>query len=61
MDEITCRNCGSVITSQCMEEKKMEVMYTSKEKMINILSYVDFEKMCHVIKYFPVLNQKIGK
>ena len=25
---------------------------------MNILSYVDFSKMCHVIKYFPASNQK---
>ena len=28
---------------------------------MDILSYVDFEKMCMVIKYFPWLNQKIGE
>ena len=27
---------------------------------MNILSYVDFEKLCHVIEYFPQLNKNIG-
>ena len=25
---------------------------------MNILSYVDLGKLCHVIKFFPELNQK---
>ena len=25
------------------------------------MSYVEFSKLCHVIKYFPELNQKLGK
>ena len=33
-------------------------MYISGEKWINILSRVDFSKLCHVTKYFPELNQK---
>ena len=30
-------------------------------KMMNILSDVDFSKLCHAIKYFPQLNQNFGK
>ena len=29
--------------------------------MLNILSYVDYSKMCHVIKYFTELNQNFGQ
>ena len=36
-------------------------MYISREKRENILSYVDFSKVCHVITYFPELNQKFGQ
>ena len=36
-------------------------MINSRYKMMNILSYVDSEKLCHVIKYFTQLNQKMGK
>ena len=36
-------------------------MYNEVEDMMNILSYVDFSKLCHVIKYFTELNQKFGK
>ena len=63
MDESTCPNCGSVRKIQCMEQisSKTEPMYNSREKMMNILSYVDVAKLRHVIKHFPRLNQKIGK
>ena len=36
-------------------------MNNERVKMMNILSYVDFEKLCHVIKYFPQLNLHFGK
>ena len=29
--------------------------------LINILSYVNFSKLCHVIQYFLELNKKIGQ
>ena len=41
------------------QKQQMELMYNSREDVMNILSYVDFEKLCHVIKYFPQLNQKL--
>ena len=31
----------------------MEQMYDARIEMMNMLSYVDFEKLCHTIKYFP--------
>ena len=43
MDEPPYQNFGSVIKSQCMEEKKKEQMCNAKEELINILSYVDFQ------------------
>ena len=36
-------------------------MYISIEKGENFLGYVDSSKLCHVIKYFPELNQKFGQ
>ena len=41
--------------------QKMESMYIDREEWMNILSYVDFSKLLHVIKYFPELNQKFGQ
>ena len=38
--------------------QQMEPMYISREEWMNILSCVDFFKLCHVIKYFPELNKK---
>ena len=29
--------------------------------MINILSHDDFAKICHVVNFFPELNQKFGQ
>ena len=43
------------------DNQQMEPMYTAREEWINILSHVDFSKMCHLIQYFPELNQKIGQ
>ena len=50
-------------TSQCMEqrESKVKLIYNAIDKMMNILSYVDFSKLCHVIKYLPQSNQIFGK
>ena len=31
----------------------------AREEMMNILTYVDFAKLCNVIKSFPELNQKL--
>ena len=35
----------------------MELMYNAREEMMNIFSYVDFSKLCHVIQFFAELNQ----
>ena len=43
------------------DNQQMEPMYIPIEKWVNILSCVDFSKLCHVIKYFPGLNQKFGQ
>ena len=43
------------------ENQRIEQLYTSKEKGNNILSYADLLKLCHIITYFPELNQKLGK
>ena len=43
------------------ENQQMEQMHHSREKMMNILSYVDFAKLRHFIHSFPELNQKIVK
>ena len=43
------------------ENKKKELMYNTREKMMNTLSRVDFAKLCHVIKYFTQSNQVFGK
>ena len=39
----------------------MEQIYNAGEKMMNILSYVDFSKLYNVIKIFPGLNQNFMK
>ena len=39
----------------------MESMLIAKEKRKNITSYVDYSKICHIIRSFPDLNQKFGK
>ena len=62
MYESTCQSCGLVIKSCEMNQKYqlMEPMYVTREKGGNFLSYVDFSKICNVIKYFYSLK-KIGK
>ena len=35
----------------------MEPMYIAKDKLMNILSYVDFSKLCHVVKYSTEWNK----
>ena len=35
---------------------KMEQMYNRREELMNILSYVDFSKLCHFIDDFPLFN-----
>ena len=42
-------------------ESKVKLIYNAIDKMMNILSYVDFSKLCHVIKYLPQSNQIFGK
>ena len=39
----------------------MRLMYGSIEMGINILSYVNFSKICYVIKSFPELKKNVGK
>ena len=39
----------------------MEPMYVERKIGRNILSYVDFSKICDVIKSFPELKENIGK
>ena len=36
-------------------------MYNTREELMNTLSYVDFSKLCKLIKYFPELNQSFVK
>ena len=33
-------------------DQQIEPMYIVREEYMSILGYVDFEKICHVIKYF---------
>ena len=39
----------------------MEPMLIVREKRENIIIYVDFSKICHVIKCFTDLRQTFGK
>ena len=41
--------------------QQMEPMYISREELMNILSCVDFAKLCHIINNFPELNCNIMK
>ena len=43
------------------ENQKMEQMHNSREDMMNILSFIDFEKLCHVIKCFLNQIKSLGK
>ena len=43
------------------DNQKMEPMYNTREKIMNISSHVYFAKLYHVIKYFSQLNQDFGK
>ena len=63
IDEKTYQSCGSFIKSFNIEQRK-SINVTNvcgKKKRLNILSHVDFSKICNVIKYFPYLKQNIGK
>ena len=42
------------------DKQQMEQIYNAGEYMMNILSYVNFVKLCRVIKYFPKLNKILG-
>ena len=55
MDEQTYQSCGSFIKKiECKKsDKLMEPMYVSRERGGNVLSYVNFSKICYVMKYFP--------
>ena len=63
MDELPYQNCGSVIEIRKMEQRKStdgnKLYFNIKRE--NILIYVDFSKLCHVITYFPKLNQIFGQ
>ena len=39
----------------------MESMVIAREERKNVISYVDYSKICHVIRSFPDLNQTFGK
>ena len=43
------------------QDDDTESILIAREKGGNIISYVDFSKICHVIKYFPDLKQTFGK
>ena len=57
------QRCVSVIKSRKWNKKnqQMEPMYVAREKGNNILSYVDFSKICYVMKSFPELKPNFGK
>ena len=41
--------------------QKVEQMYNQREYLKNILSCIDFNRLCNVIKQFPELNHNIAK
>ena len=59
MDKFPYQSCVSVIKSRKMEQIQSTYwkIYIAREKGVNILSYVDFSKLCYVIPYFSELNQ----
>ena len=62
IDELQYQGCVSVIKIRKME-KILSTNGTNvnfKIKRVKYFSYVDFLKLCHVIKYFSELNQKFG-
>ena len=42
----------SKVNARNKDNQQMEKMYNAREKIMNILSYVDFEKVYHAITYF---------
>ena len=46
---------------QNKDSDEMKSMLIAREKKKNIISYVDFSKICHVIKCFPGLKQTFRK
>ena len=40
-----------------IKNQRMENIYNATETKGNILSYVDFSKLCHIITYFSELNK----
>ena len=51
----------SKVIKQNKENQPMEPMYVAREIGRNILSYVDFSKICNIMKYFPESKTIIGK
>ena len=51
----------SKVVKRNKQNQHMEEMYIAREKIKNILSYVDFSKLCHVITYFTKLNKTFGQ
>ena len=41
--------------------QQMEQMYNRREELYNISIYVDFAKLCNVIKNFTELNYNLAK
>ena len=62
-DELPYQGCVSLIEIRKMEQRKSTdgKICTVREKGKNILSYVDFYKLWHVITYFTELNKYVGK
>ena len=63
MDEFPYPNCGSVIKIKFLE--KIETtngnIYNAREEMMNILSYVDSEKLCNINNFFLNWIKKLWK
>ena len=49
----------SKVNARNKDNQQMEKMYNAREKIMNILSYVDFAKQFNAINFFSELNRKL--
>ena len=63
IDELQYQSCGSFIKSSKVGQRHSTygTNVYCKRRRGNILSYVNFSKLCHVITNFPELSQNCGQ
>ena len=63
MDVWSCQGCRSIDNSRKCNKYSYETesMFIAGEESNSIISYVDFSRICYVIKCFPYFKQAFGK